>query len=351
MLENNICIGLDIKKEFLFPTNYISKLYYMESNYSRHIMSEHESRRNERFFCLLNYEGESLIDLLGEQGTHTLNKLILSYLEASVEIWAFSGENLYRLNPESINLKFIEEKARNYDINKYSLGLKKAKTSLVKYDLKNEKILYTYRTGDSNLAEMVFAMNIDGIFKNFQIEKINIETKEIFKNSDFDQSIMKMVGNSELGMMILQWIGLDDYDSIEFSAGIYKIIEYIKNDVHKNEAKFKSDSDYYKCLIKLLNIVTKKEKKYFAGFLNDTVSLGVISRHGSSNAGEIKTLSNHVRVPVGLAKNNEKQISNIYQDLINGNNFPSISQLNYLYSFWHYTISLIICSWFLTRKK
>lgn len=350
MKEDNIYIGLDIKKEFSFPEKYISKVFYMESNYTRHIMSEHESSRNERFFCLLNPEGKSLIDSLGEQGTHTLNKLILSYLEASIQIWKFSGGNLNALDPESINLEFIENNARNHHINKYSLGLKKAKTNLVEYDVQNERILNTYHTGDSNLAETVFAMNIDEIFKTYEIEKINIDIKEVFNTSDFDQSIMKMVNNGEFGMVILQWISLNDYDSIEFSAGIYKIIEYIKNDIRKNEDKFKNDNDFYKCLIKLIHIVTNKESKYFTGFLNDTASLGVISRHGSSIAGDNKILSNHVRVQSGLAKNNDKQIADIYEALATGTNFPSISQLNYLYSFWHYTTSLIICSWFLTRE-
>lgn len=351
MLEEQNYLGLNIKKEFMFPDDYISKIFFMESNESHDIMTEHVQRRNERFFGVLHPQRESLINILGQQGAHTFNKLILLYLEAAVNVWKFSGEQLYGLEAKDIDLEFLETNSRNHHINKYALGFINSKTQLVRYDMKNERILEGFKTSDSDLAEMVFAMNADKIFQSYGLEKFNIEIKETFNTSDFDQSIIKLLDNNEFGMLMLQWLNLNDYNSIDFSAGIYKILEYIKIDFNKNNDKFKKNNNYYECLEKLIKLVTKKDSKYFLGFLNDTVSLGVISRHGSSNTGKLQQVSNHVRIPNGLAFNNQKSIEQIYNNLTSGNNFPSIMQLNYLYSFWHYTTSLIICSWFLTRKK
>lgn len=273
-------------------------MFLTESNEKVHQYTEHTTKRRERFFCVKHPQSSDFLDIMGEQGAFSFNRLILLYFEAAMQIWRFSGDHISSLKSDDISLSYLEEKAKDFHINKYDGNIKNAECRLVKYDFVEERILEKYgNTINNDVIETAFAMNFNKLMSNFGINEFEVEQKKICNTSDFDQLIMKMINNEEFGMLMLQWISLNEYTSLNFSTGIYKILEYITNDLEKNRNKFNENTEYYKCLIKLLGIVnkSKKHKNLFLGLMNDPSSLGFISRHGSQGDQKALKIPNHIK--------------------------------------------------------
>ncbi|MCG7344358.1 hypothetical protein MHZ92_09445 [Sporosarcina sp. ACRSL] len=344
-------IALNINSPFCkLPTKHDSKLFFIQDEWARNDITEHVFKRPNRLFFILHEQLESMPKLLGEQGTYYFHRVILSFFDAAHMLNHFASK--YYKNIQESNLSFdeIQKQSLHYNIMEFNYESVDATTYLCTYYPGQDRTDNNGYITKSEVLEAWLAMNLNKILESHGISPYLSADEKEFMISDYDNLIIKMASNPELGMVMHNWRKLNNYSDVQFISTASKILEFIKADVQKNSSKFRKDSGFDK-LIELLDLVSNKERKHFFGLFNEAEKLGFISRHGTSTDKKKLEEESHLFVYKSISKNNPEDIVEIRNRMFKHRILPNGAELNYLYDVWHYTTSIIVLLWFLGRKS
>lgn len=333
------------------PTIYDSNIFFIQDKWDRDDITEHEYKRTNRLFTLKHKQIENMPNMLGEQGTFYLHRVILSFFDAAFKLNEFSRRYFKNVEEDRLSFNEIEKQALDHNVSHFNFNSLEVQTFLCTYYPTLDRIENKSNIAESEVLEALLAMNLNNILKKHGIETYQQNKDREFKISDYDGLILKMATNREIGMVMHNWRKLNNYNEVQFISTTSKILEFIVADLQKNSDGFRKDVHFEK-LQSLISLVSEntKERKHFFGLFNEAEKLGFISRHGTSTDKKKLKEELHLFVYEGISTTNPQNVSDIRNRMFEDKILPNGSELNYLYDVWHYTTSLIVMLWFLGRK-
>ncbi|OKL35494.1 hypothetical protein BLL40_15155 [Domibacillus mangrovi] len=333
------------------PWIHNSEIFSIEGKWEVNEYSDTYSPRTRRLFFLKHPQVNSLTRLLGEQGTYSLHRVILSFFDASVKLNDFIDAYYENIKQNKLTLAELESQAKQYSINKFNYNSIEVPTFLCEYDSKLFRVKEHYKAYPNELLESLFSMNVNNILINHGVTPYkNLSEGAFFNTKEHDKTITKMLTHREIGMVMHTWRKLNNYSSIDFIANVSKILEFIRADLIKNEDKFGNSEDHFIKLEKLIKLVSDKERRLFFGMFNDAERLGFISRHGTSVDKKKLQEEMHLIDYISISDKEPNTVAEIRESMMKDHIIPNASELAYVYDFWHYTTSLIVTLWFVSRR-
>lgn len=343
-------IALNIASPFCrLPVIHDSDLFSIEDAWSRDNYTEHVYKRSNRLFFLKHDQLQAMPFLLGEQGTYFLHRVILSFFDAAYLLNQFASKYYKEITNNNLQFNKLQQESLGYNIMDFNYNSVDATTYLCTYLPESDQCDNHRKIFKNEVLEALLAMNLNKVLESHGISPYRSDTKNDFKISDYDNLIIKMASNHELGMVMHNWRKLNNYSDVQFISTVSKILEFIKADLQKNSGKFRKNEDYYK-LKELIALVSVKERKHFFGLFNEAEKLGFISRHGTSTDKKKLEEEAHLFVYNSLSDKKPSDIAEIRHRMFEHKILPNGSELNYSYDIWHYTTSLIVLLWFLGGK-